>query len=155
MTSTSGSSASPDDGAAVAARSRARAPRRVADDQLDYDSELTFTYRGELFTGVCYEQMADGRYSELAYVDGVQHGWAREWSASGLLQSETEYRRGMPHGDERSYDEEGFLVRAATFEHGVTVRSETYDRSGAVVEAFEIGPDDPYFDLLQRRRAQA
>jgi hypothetical protein len=67
-------------------------PARVPDDQLHYDENLIYTYRGERFTGVGYEDVPGRGLEEISYVDGLQEGPARDWYPSGQLRGETMFR---------------------------------------------------------------
>jgi hypothetical protein len=61
---------------------------RVPDAELEFGPDLVMHYRGQPFTGIAFDVMEDGTRSELSYVDGLQHGPARDWDASGPLRAE-------------------------------------------------------------------
>ena len=58
---------------------------RVPMDEIDFDEELVYTYRGELFTGVAYEESVEHGLSETSFRDGKQNGAARDWSPNGQI----------------------------------------------------------------------
>jgi antitoxin component YwqK of YwqJK toxin-antitoxin module len=70
----------------------------VSDGDLDFDEDLIYAYRGELFTGIGYEESEGLRISEIHYVNGRREGVARGWYADGSLCEETSYRQNVLHG---------------------------------------------------------
>lgn len=127
---------------------------RVPDALLDYDAELIYTYNGQRFTGVGYEEEPERGLSEISYVDGVQEGPSRDWYPSGQLKGETIYKDNVRHGHNREFREDGTLSLEEIYEHGVLVRSATFDENGNMVERFELSRDSPNFARLQRLRKQ-
>lgn len=127
---------------------------RVPDDVLDYDENLVYTYQGERFTGVGYDEVPGYGLSEISYVDGLQEGPTRDWYPSGQLKSEWMYRANARHGHSREYREDGTLVSEAIYEYGVRVRSRTFAEDGSVVDRFDLSEESPTFKLLQRLRAR-
>jgi antitoxin component YwqK of YwqJK toxin-antitoxin module len=109
-------------------------PRRVPDELLDYNEELFYTYNGESFTGVGY-----------ADVPG-------DWYPSSQLKYEANYKVNTRHGSTREFREDGSLASEMTYDHGVLVRSVTYDGQGRVVDHYEISEGDPNFAQLRRLR---
>jgi antitoxin component YwqK of YwqJK toxin-antitoxin module len=83
---------------------------RVADSELEFDSDLVMHYRGQPFTGVAFERAANGAYCELAYVEGLQHGVTREWDAEGRLRATETWDANTRHGVSRTYDDHGSVV---------------------------------------------
>jgi antitoxin component YwqK of YwqJK toxin-antitoxin module len=45
--------------------------------------------------------------SEVEFVDGVQHGVARDWYRDGQIHGYTEFSRGVRHGFEQEWFEDG------------------------------------------------
>jgi antitoxin component YwqK of YwqJK toxin-antitoxin module len=127
-------------------------PYRVPDELLDYDEELFYTYNGESFTGIGYADVPGHGLSEISYVDGAQDGPARDWYPSGQLKYEANYKRNTRHGITREFREEGSLASEMTYDHGVLIRSVSYDGQGKVVDHHEISEDDPNFSQLRRLR---
>jgi antitoxin component YwqK of YwqJK toxin-antitoxin module len=127
-------------------------PHRVPDEFLDYDDELFYTYNGESFTGVGYADVPGHGLSEISYVDGAQDGPARDWYPSGQLKYEANYKLNTRHGLTREFREEGSLASEMTYDHGVLIRSVTYDGQGKVTDHYEISQDDPNFSRLRRLR---
>jgi hypothetical protein len=125
---------------------------RVEDSDLDYDSDLIFTYRGRLFTGVAYEDVPGKWLSEVTYLDGMQDGPAREWFPSGVLRGESHYRENVLHGISREFDEKGRLVTEETHEYGILVSRKKLDASGHVIESFKITPDHQHYARLEHYR---
>lgn len=127
-------------------------PHRVPDELLDYNEELFYTYNGESFTGVGYADVPGHGLSEISYVDGAQDGPARDWYPSGQLKYEANYKLNTRHGITREFREDGSLASEMTYDHGVLIRSVTYDGQGKVVDHYEISEDDPNFSQLRRLR---
>jgi antitoxin component YwqK of YwqJK toxin-antitoxin module len=127
---------------------------RIPDALLDYNEELTYTYKGELFTGVGYEDVPGQGLSEISYVGGAQEGPSRDWYPSGQLKGETMYRANARHGHNREFREDGSLSLEEIYEYGVLVRSSTFDEQGRVIESYEISEDHPNFAYLERLREQ-
>ena len=94
---------------------------RVPDEEIEYDGNLVYTYKGVRFTGIGYQQTSHG-LSEIAYVDGAQEGWARDWSPAGVLRGETLYRENAHHGWDRDFDEAENLVQGRLYEYGILTR---------------------------------
>lgn len=126
----------------------------VSDSDLEFDSDLIFRYRGELFTGVSYEQRPNLGRSEIAYRNGMQEGYARDWYPSNMLKSESFYMQGTLHGTSREFDPDGRLLTEIEYEYGIVVVAREYDSDGRVVAVEEIDPSDYNFGLLERFRSQ-
>ncbi len=124
----------------------------MPDELLNYNEELTYTYRGERFTGIGYADVRGHGLSEISYVDGAQDGPARDWYPSGQLKYEANYRQNARHGATRQYREDGSLVSVAIYDHGVLVRSVTFDIGGKIIDYYEISENGPNFAQLQRLR---
>ena len=106
-------------------------------------------YRGEPFTGIGLETFANGEIRcELAFVDGLQNGPAREWSESGRLVGETWYVDGIQHGVAREWNEDGSLRQRTTFDRGVTIEDVHFDSGGQVVTRFRMDPSSAEAELL-------
>src|SRR5262245_41288921 len=71
---------------------------RVSDADLEFGPDLVMHYRGQPFTGIALGVMESGIRSELTYVDGLQHGPARDWDASGRLRAEDSWRANFRDG---------------------------------------------------------
>jgi antitoxin component YwqK of YwqJK toxin-antitoxin module len=127
---------------------------RVPDDELDYDSDLVYFYKGARFTGVGYEDKPGLGRSEISYSDGWQEGPARDWYPDGTLKAETWYMESVKHGPDRSYAPDGRLYQERYFEYGIPVATTTFDTDGQPLNRTEITPDDDRFELLQKFRSQ-
>jgi antitoxin component YwqK of YwqJK toxin-antitoxin module len=114
---------------------------------------LHYTYKGEPFTGVGFDDVPGYGISEITYVDGRQEGPSRDWYPSGRLKAETMYKSNARHGHNREFREDGTLVLEEIYEHSVLVRSTVFDSAGNVLEQFEISEDSPNYEYLQRLRA--
>lgn len=126
---------------------------RVPAEALDYDGELLFTYRGEPFTGVAFEDEPGKWLSELSYSDGMQQGPARDWYPSGKLKSESWYRENTLHGFSREYNEDETVVSEDIYEYGIIIRRTRWDDAGIVTDSWHIDPAGDAFARLQRYRA--
>ena len=123
------------------------------DDDLDFDEDLIHTYRGELFTGVGYEESNGRRVSEIRYVNGRQDGVARSWHADGSLWEESSYRQNFRHGKHISYDTQGIARLEETYEYGILLSRIERDAEGKVSNVFELKPEDPQRKILSGFRA--
>lgn len=90
---------------------------RVPDAELEFGPDLVMHFRGQPFTGIAFDVMENGTRSELSYVDGLQHGPARDWDASGRLRTEDSWRANFRHGGSRTYDESGALISEQWWDH--------------------------------------
>src|SRR5262249_22579618 len=102
---------------------------RVPDAELEYDSELVYRHDGNRFTGVGYEQTPAMR-SEITYVEGLQQGPARDWSADGRLTGESYYFENTLHGWQRAYGDHGEPVTEELFLYGILVRRINHGADG-------------------------
>lgn len=127
---------------------------RVPDSELDYDDELTYQWRGTLFTGVGFDVAKNGSRSEISYCFGVQDGPARDWYPSGTLKGETWFRDNVQHGFAREYDEDGNLLCEMSFEYGIMTAKSERDESGQMVETFRIYPNSQNHARLERYRRE-
>jgi hypothetical protein len=116
----------------------------------DVDSDQVMHLNGEPFTGVAYED--EPTRSEVAFVDGLQDGPARDWFAGGGLRSEAWFRRGVGHGIQREYDEHGRLIAEQTDECGVTTHRASYSSDGDLIEEWTLDVDSFSYRYLQRCR---
>jgi MORN repeat variant len=127
-------------------------PVRVEDSELDYGPDLVFTFQGQVFTGVAFEDVPGKWYCEVSYRDGMRGGPAREWYSSGVLKSESHYRENAGHGTSREWDESGRLISEETYEYAILVSRKKMDASGRVTESFEISPEHQHYTRLERYR---
>jgi hypothetical protein len=127
---------------------------RVPDDQIDYDDELVYFYRGERFTGIGYDDVPDFGLSEVSYADGLQDGPARDWFPSGQLKSEALFHKNLRHGLSREFREDGSLASEEIYEYGVHLRSCAFDADGRETITFELSEESPNYRILQRLRSQ-
>ena len=125
---------------------------RVRDDELDYDDELIYTFRGGRFTGIGYEDVPGRGVSEVSYQDGLQDGPARDWYPSGVLKGESIYRRNLLHGHVREFRENGTLILDKEYEYGILVRGVEYNDSGDMISSSSLTEDSPNYSRLQRLR---
>ena len=127
-------------------------PLKIHDSELDYDENLVYTYHGNLFTGIGFDDSSQGR-AEITYVQGRQEGPASEWFTSGQLKEESNYVNNALHGPSREFDIEGRLLEERWYEFGILVRSTRWDvENNEVVRHFEISQSAPEYLLLQRYR---
>jgi antitoxin component YwqK of YwqJK toxin-antitoxin module len=127
---------------------------RVPDDEIEYDNDLTYSYRGKPFTGVSYDDVPGHGLSEVSYVDGLQDGPARDWYVSGQPKSETLFRRNVRHGLSRVFREDGTLASEEIWDLGIHIRSSIFGEDGTERIAFELSEENPNYRILQRHRGQ-
>lgn len=130
---------------------------RIDYEQLLYTESHTFTYNGEPFTGVAFEQFDDGSIkSEFEYRDGREHGVAREFYTDGSVKSETHYRNGGPHGVDREWYENGKLKKQAICEYGILTESSEYSEDGKVLKEYRRDEGDEVMQrVLMQRKEEA
>ncbi|WP_329550609.1 toxin-antitoxin system YwqK family antitoxin [Streptomyces sp. NBC_00696] len=124
----------------------------VSDDDLDFDEDLIYTYRGELFTGIGYEEPDGLRISEIRYVNGRQDGVGRGWYADGILCEETSYRQNVLHGKRVRYDTEGRVRLEEKYEYGILLSKVERDAEGDVTSNYELKQTDPLWKTLRNFR---
>lgn len=127
---------------------------RVADSELDFDSDLVCTRLEEPFTGVAYEETVDGGRSEIKYRDGLQEGEATDWYPSGQLKGESSCVQNVLHGRSREFDAEGRLVSESLYEYGILVIVARVDSRGELTLVEEIDPESANARLLDRYRRE-
>jgi hypothetical protein len=127
---------------------------KVPDSELEYDEELTYRWRGVLFTGIGFDEASDGISSEVSYRYGVQEGPARDWYPSGVLKGEAWFRDNVQHGTTREYDDEGNLLSETKFEYGIMVFKSERDKGGRMIRNFEIDPKSQNYARLERYRKE-
>ena len=123
-------------------------PLRVPDDEIDFTPDLVYTYRGELLTGIAFEEDPDLGLSVISYVDGAQQGWARDYDPEGRLRGETLYRENVRHGPDRTFAEDGSLVAEDIYLYGYLVRSRRADEAGTLTETYVLEPGSQQAELI-------
>ena len=126
---------------------------RVPDSELDYDEQLSYRWRGELFTGVGFDDSPSG-LSEITYRHGVQEGPARDRYPSGILKGESWFREGVQHGTAREYDEDGRASSEAVYEYGILISRSERDQDGRLRQVYRLADDSPNSRLLERFRRE-
>jgi hypothetical protein len=124
----------------------------VPEDYLDFDENLIYTYGGELFTGIGYEESNGRRISEISYLNGKQDGVSRSWYSDGSLWEESSYRQNFRHGKHLGYDVEGRVRLEEVYEYGILLSRVESDAEGEVTNVFELKPEDPQWDILTKFR---
>lgn len=127
---------------------------RVKAEELDYASELFYTYKGMPFTGVTYEDEPGKWLSEVSYRDGLQDGVARDWYPSGGLKGESWYKENTLHGRSRDYSEDQVVISEKIYEYGILVRRAAWDDAGRQIDSWAIDAGGSVFGLLRRYRAE-
>jgi antitoxin component YwqK of YwqJK toxin-antitoxin module len=127
-------------------------PARVPDDQLDFDEELIYFYKGERFTGIGYADVPKHGLSEISYRDGLQDGPARDWYPSGRLKAESFFRENVLHGVSRDFREDGSLEAEKEHEFGILLRSSVMNEAGEIAESFVLSESSPNYAILQQYR---
>lgn len=127
---------------------------RVPDSELEYDEELVYRWRGELFTGIGYDDTSPAGLSEVSYRYGVQDGPARDWYPSGALKGESQFREGVQHGTARELDEDGAVSSEAVYEYGILVSKSERGGDGQLRQVFVLAENSPNGRLLERFRRE-
>jgi antitoxin component YwqK of YwqJK toxin-antitoxin module len=131
-----------------------RHENRVPDSELDFDDDLIYRWRGELFTGVGFEESPDGALSEASYEYGVQQGPARDWYPSGDLKGESHFHDNVQHGVTREYSQEGSLLMESFYEYGILVEKRERGSSGEMSTTYVLAPDEETYRTLERYRRE-
>jgi hypothetical protein len=127
---------------------------RVPDSELDFDEELTYTWHGELFTGVGFEEMPGGGLSEVSYKYGIQEGPAVDWYPAGGVRGESHFQENVLHGKMREYTEDGALSSESSYEYGILVERRDRNANGDIVTSFTIDPESEVYSMLERYRRE-
>lgn len=122
---------------------------RVLDASLEYDSELTYSLNGVLFTGVGYEVMFDGVVSEVSYRAGMQDGLSRDLSPSGEVKGESWFRENVRHGASREFSAGGRLISEELYEYDILVSRTRWDDTGKEIESFRVETSFAVHDRLE------
>ncbi len=89
---------------------------RVDVDDVEVTGDGAVLYQGRPFTGETFEtDPQDQVILEQSYLNGLQHGPEREYSADGSLFSEGQFRRGHEVGVHRYWHPNGQLSREEQF----------------------------------------
>ncbi|GAB3004108.1 hypothetical protein LWP59_10600 [Amycolatopsis acidiphila] len=127
---------------------------RVPDSELEYDEELIYRWRGELFTGVGYDDGSPSGLSEVCYRHGMQEGPARDWYPSGVLKGESYFRENVQHGVTREYTEGGEVESEAVYEYGILLSKSERGEDGEFRQVYRLADGSPNRRLLQRFREE-
>lgn len=93
-----------------------------------------YEYRGELFTGIIYEENEEGKIiEEQSFLKGQLHGVSRSWMGEGILMVEEFFEEGKLHGLHRSWNEEGNLLQSILFEKGEALEYKKYSEEGKLI----------------------
>jgi len=128
---------------------------RVNDNELeiDYNYGDLYLWQGQPFTGIAYDLHPDGSlWGEVEYVDGREHGKAREWYPSGQLKAETTYLKGAYFGPDREWDENEQLRSETIYEYSYPIRERKWNEAGQLVLETRLGPESPKYSRLQALR---
>lgn len=122
---------------------------RVPFDELDITDNLIVLWKDKPFTGIGYDLNADGKlWSEMTYVNGLQEGFSKEWSTSGTLIVEEQWKRGNLHGFVHEWFENSKLKSKAVREFGILVSKKEWDSEGHLTLTFQITEKDLEYDVL-------
>lgn len=130
--------------------------KRVDYDDLDYTSEAIYVFEGTPFTGVGVETWEDGSVRcEISFLEGKEHGPARDFHRNGNLAGETVYVSGKRHGLEREWSADGRLVAESVHESGILMKTTKWSKDGEAEIVYERPTDDPMYELVVKQRSQA
>lgn len=122
--------------------------------ELEYDEELIYRWRGELFTGIGYDDGSPTGLSEVSYRYGVQEGPARDWYPSGALKAESYFRENVQHGVAREYAEDGEVRSEAVYEYGILLSKSARGVDGEYRRIYKLADDSPNRRLLEGFRME-
>ena len=126
---------------------------RVAEEELEFDRDQTCLHNGRPFTGIAVEKFRGGAIrSEVAYVDGMQTGFSRDWYPNGQLRSESEFHENSLHGNSRKWYENGALEEDSNHELGIELRRSLWAEDGTLLEQRSLAESDFRYRLLSKWR---
>ena len=97
---------------------------------------------GKLFTGIVYENFADGSLSyEGVHVDGKRCGYEKRWHKNGILEEYSFAYMNNPHGPVQSWNDEGVLIFEAEYSFIYEIWSRRYDDDGKLIKEYHIEND--------------
>lgn len=127
---------------------------RINYEDLDYDDEGTYRYKGTPFTGIAFDLFPEGKVScEWIMIDGHEEGIRREWYPSGVVLGEYSYSANAPHGLQLEWYPDGKIKRESICEFGIEVKAREWDPSGNLTLSVEIQPSDWAYKLLNLKRS--
>jgi antitoxin component YwqK of YwqJK toxin-antitoxin module len=115
---------------------------RVHESELETNLDWLTVWQDQPFTGIAYDVTPDGQLGEAEYVNGVQHGPARDWYPSGQLHSEDIYDNGQV-GVCREWFENGALKKVQVIENGILLQERVWDQAGFLLRDYTRGEQDP------------
>lgn len=124
---------------------------RIRYDEIDNDKvHEVEIYRGQLFTGLLYENYRSGElWTETEYMHGYPHGWSREWYKNGQLKEEEHFVWTVFDGLARQWHENGQIKLEKQVEQGIAVWSKEWDEKGNLIREFEIDKAHSLYSWLQ------
>ena len=120
------------------------------------DGEVpVYRLRGALYSGRVNETRNGRLASTFTASHGYKDGEESIFGDSGELTGRLHYSGGVVSGRVEYFHPGGALEEEADFEHGICLRSTTYDPTGAVVERYELSKDSFDHRQLERYRRAA
>lgn len=110
------------------------------------------TYEGKPFTGVAFENISDGGYTEVVFLGGLMNGLSREWYPNGNQRDEAFMFANVRHGKYWEWYESGKIHLDRTYEFGIKVNETEWDESGRVVSTFTLKLDSASYKSLEISR---
>src|SRR5882724_10573046 len=123
---------------------------RISFESLEPSADhLLMEHNGIPFTGVAVEYGPNQAVvAEVSYVNGQRSGCAREWSTSGRVLRDRNFRFDSLDGESREWAEDGTLRVEAVYELGICTRKKEWDGAGKLVVDFHLAESDPQFKTL-------
>jgi len=126
----------------------------VSFDELLYEDNGTYSYKGIPFSGAASDFYPDGSVrSEAHFTNGHQEGVAKEWYDNGQIKSEGVYLGDGLHGLPKEWHRNGQLKEESTCEFGICLESKEWDDQGRLIKEFHLDPADAAFQLLTMKRS--
>ena len=128
----------------------------VLDSELDFDSDLFYTYLGKPFSGVGYEDDPVAGRCEISTKMAGRKGRRVNGTRRAPCGEMFDYRENVQHGKHREYREDGSLASEEGYEYGILVYHFRYDENRRIVESYELEQSSPaYAQLLRFREKRA
>lgn len=121
-------------------------------DDLEYTQKCLYVFRGEIFSELAQEFHENGSVaSEIVFLQGKQHGFARAFAANGQLKCEVNYLSGLRHGPKQTWHENGNIQEQSQFLFDVLMESKEWSADGALLKEYKREEDDHLYKLVMKR----
>jgi antitoxin component YwqK of YwqJK toxin-antitoxin module len=126
---------------------------RVPHNEVSFHEDGSYYYRGQPFTGTAYAAYPDGSpESETQYRHGLVWGLSKSWHVNGALASEAECCLDVQHGWAREWSQSGRLESESKAEYGILIEERAWDEKGNLIKEYRLREGDPNHGRLLKLR---